>query len=543
MEKYAVLTITTNDFWKEVSQTTHPSIDAYAKKIGAERVNITHPNSNYITQKWLKFEIYNLLNKYNRIIYFDTDIIVRPDTPNLFEKVPEDKLGMVIESRYISRAQEIFKASETFGIKTDWEGKYYNAGVIVASRRQKQLFRIPDKHTDDFDDPTAYLNLQIAKSKTSMQDLDWRFCRTSYMDEEVGMTRHDSYVIHYQNAPENQLIPIIHQDLKQWMNDAPEYKYQRKIVVSVSAGMGDQLCAEPAVRYMINHIYKDADVSVVTHHPRLFSHLPLKVMDYNDYETYQKQGKVTSDTLILYSCPSDEKSKHQLSHVMFHPTDFATMSMYKQAIPIREKDIKLEVYHDDFANLLEITGGDSLKDLIVVHAGKWWASKTFPTDWWQEIIDKITATGQKVALIGKTIDEKQGYQPVICPEGSYDFRDLTSLSEMIALISEAKITLTNDSSPIHIAGAFDNWLICMPSAKHPDHILPYRKGSQYYKTKALYKKLTIDSLRTNYLMPETDNIDTYKGNIYDFIPDVDTVVNEVLSVCKEIEETKPKKKK
>ena len=100
------------------------------------------------------------------------------------------------------------------------------------------------------------------------------------------------------------------------------------------------------------------------------------------------------------------------------------------------------------------------------------------------------------------------------------------------MISLSKVTLTNDSSPLHIAGAFDNWIVVIPTAKHPDHILPYRNGTQYYKTKALYKKLLLDDLDVKTISPKPDTINMIpKGkDIIEYLPEVDEVVKEVLEI-------------
>jgi ADP-heptose:LPS heptosyltransferase len=135
-------------------------------------------------------------------------------------------------------------------------------------------------------------------------------------------------------------------------------------------------------------------------------------------------------------------------------------------------------------------------------------------------------------LIGKTIDEKQGYQPINCPQGGYDFRDLTTLGELFALISLSKCLVTNDSSPLHIAGAFDNWIVTVPTCKHPEHILPYRNGTQSYKTKSLYKKLLLDDLEIRHTEFKTDTIDLIPEDktLYDYIPEVDDLVKEVFKI-------------
>ena len=95
-----VLTISIGDYYNEVAKLTLPSIQAYAKKIGADFLNINEFNPHYITQKWNKFHIHELLNKYRRIIYLDIDVLIREDTPNLFEIVPENKLGMFNEDTH-----------------------------------------------------------------------------------------------------------------------------------------------------------------------------------------------------------------------------------------------------------------------------------------------------------------------------------------------------------------------------------------------------------------------------------------------------------
>lgn len=73
-----------------------------------------------------------------------------------------------------------------------------------------------------------------------------------------------------------------------------------------------------------------------------------------------------------------------------------------------------------------------------------------------------------------------------------DTRNLLSLDALIALISQAPVLLSNDSAPVHIAGAFDHEIILIPTCKHPDHILPYRRGRTDYKTQSLYRDLLLD---------------------------------------------------
>jgi ADP-heptose:LPS heptosyltransferase len=56
---------------------------------------------------------------------------------------------------------------------------------------------------------------------------------------------------------------------------------------------------------------------------------------------------------------------------------------------------------------------------------------------------------------------------------------------MIELIRMCDLLLSNDSSPVHMAGDSDCWIGLIATCKHPDYILPYRNGSNYYKAEAL----------------------------------------------------------
>jgi len=541
--KKCIYVVAIGDYYQRILKLTYPSIKKYADKIGADLIIQDKPDKSLITQKWQKFHIYNLLNKYERVLYLDVDIIVRDDCPDLFEIVPSDKLGMFNEGKYAPRLEYIQDASKAYGIELyKWNKKFYNSGVMVISRIHKQLFKLP-QFTDTIETDQPYINLKIAVDKIEMFDLSYNFNRMDILDKEIGITRYNSYIIHYAGAPQDQIFPIILKDIQILQEASPNYDQFKKqqIVVSISAGMGDQLCAEPVVRYIRNTYFPTQDLTVVTHHPRLFEHIKgIQLLDYKQYA-----GKQDA-TLVLYTTPEDEGNFHSMSHVMFHPTDFAAMSTIRKTIPNADKPIKLKVYQEDINELFDILGDDKvdLKDLIVVHPGRWWDSKTFPVEWWQEVIDGLAKNGHKLAIIGKQLSnevgKEQGYQNVTCPEGSYDFRDLTSLGGMIALISQAKCTLTNDSSPVHIAGAFDNWLVVIPTAKHPDHIMPFRKDAngnvhQYHKAITLYKKLTLDALDTCWLSENPHTIDKVIGNILDYIPEPQTVIDAINKIFKEDE--------
>ena len=172
---------------------------------------------------------------------------------------------------------------------------------------------------------------------------------------------------------------------------------------------------------------------------------------------------------------------------------------------------------------------------MVVHPGKHWNSKTFPAEWWQGVIDGLVGIGKRVCIIGKDdrgdapnyIVGARGTVDVKCPEGVYDLRNLLDLGALGALLGVAKVLISNDSFPIHLAGAFNNWIILIPSCKHPDHVLPWRNESQYYKAMALYKKLVIDEVESRPTQVYQTRADVDVEDWLQYLPETEEVVEEV----------------
>jgi len=151
------------------------------------------------------------------------------------------------------------------------------------------------------------------------------------------------------------------------------------------------------------------------------------------------------------------------------------------------------------------------------------------TEYWTEVIDKLIAAGNRVAVIGKDVNADQGLVR-INPKGTfYDTRNLLSIHGLIALISRAKILITNDSAPVHLAGAFDNWIIVIPTCKAPDHILPIRKGMRYYKALAPYKRAMWTEFKSVPTETVNKTIDKIPDGciIEDYLPAVSDILNLV----------------
>jgi len=490
--KKAILTIVCGEKYQKIWQRSEPFFHAYAEKCDAELI-VLQDASRVPSAHWLKFSIHELLKKeFDRIAFIDADIIIRPDTPSLFDIVPEEYFGIFNEGYYTQRSICLHEVKSVYKVDLPgWNGKdYYNTGVMVCSKRHRHIFKINDpiKPLRNAYGEQTYLNMRIIQSETKIYNLDPDYNRMCLMDRITGMTRLNSYIIHYAGFDilfgEGKTLEAMDRDIKKWAEDAPNYKYTRKIFIWSFGGMGDCISSEPVVRFIRNVAYKDADIYLMTKDPEIYDHI-LGIELSNEYPKNDFDAIYEFNTHFI-----DHGQFHAIvPHALAHPIDWISMATVGRQLTNDQKETQLTYSPEHLEEVLNIY--DTPEELVLIHAGRGWETKTFPVDWWESVIKGIQGLGLKVGLIGREMNEKHGYVPVDSKD-CIDFRDKLSTKGLFALIDSAKILVTNDSLPVHIGGAFDNYIILLPVPKHPDHLLPFRKGSQYYKAKALYKRLLDD---------------------------------------------------
>ena len=90
-----------------------------------------------------KFQVGELLKKYDRILYLDSDILVSEDLPDIFKLVPEDSIGCVMEDigpLKWKRDHERTLAQKRLGEIPNWTEGYFNSGVLVLSKMHQPIF-------------------------------------------------------------------------------------------------------------------------------------------------------------------------------------------------------------------------------------------------------------------------------------------------------------------------------------------------------------------------------------------------------------------
>lgn len=531
MRERVIVTMVIGEKYKALWEVVRPSFEQYADRISADLMVIESNPHPGLPPHFAKLALHGLLHKkYKRALWLDGDIIIRDDCPDLFEEVPVDKLGVFNEGRVVSRSMALYEAIQVYRTPLPkWDRRsYYNTGVMVVGSAHRHLFANPEfiaNQVYNFGEQT-YLNLQIFKKEIPVHELSHRFNRMSVMDSITGTSRLSCFIVHYAGngySPGGGLETLIKDDLRRWDEDRPSYTYRPTLFLHVGGGLGDQVCAEPVLRYIHDVLYTDADLYVTTAYPELFTHLErLKV------SKVPWTGVMVDAVHRMELHPSQNTGHGKYTlNILSHPVDYISMEALERTLPASAKQIHLPNSHTG------INEGVTMNNLVLVHPGAGWPSKTFPKAWWQSVIDNLAGSGHRVGIIGRDLqitDNRgisHGYVPIEVPPGGVDFRDQLSTEDLMGLIKISPVLISNDSAPIHIAGAYDNWIILIPTCKHPEHLLPYRHGSQWYKAAALYRSLACEEYGFRPTDMEARSVSHTINPIETYLPDPSEVVAKV----------------
>ncbi len=179
MNAVVTISIGRQSFWP----VTLPAMERYAGRVNARFVNLTKRVEKYngVAVAFHKFEIFHLLDQFERVLYIDSDILVRGSCPDLFKMVPESKVAARLENKFPAGAKpfKMLQAIDLYspGLACDRGIVWMNTGVILASRSHKDLFRLPENmvEAEAGKGEQPLLNLLLYKNKYDFQELDYRF--------------------------------------------------------------------------------------------------------------------------------------------------------------------------------------------------------------------------------------------------------------------------------------------------------------------------------------------------------------------------------
>ena len=244
---------------------------------------------------------------------------------------------------------------------------------------------------------------------------------------------------------------------------AQERKTIKNILIQSPYALGDCVCAEPAIRYAVEN-FKGCDVSLLTSYPELFTHIPLKKMYYT------KNGNPNWDDYYVLKCyyAADELQSDFIHNFNVAIGDYISTCLFKGQLPTQSRNIVLKPRRsEEFSPSMN----------VVIHAGKHWPSKTFPKIWWDEIISELLLNGVKPTLIGADIDDGKRGTVAVDSLGCHDLRNELTVMESVEVLQNAKVVLTNDSAPLHMAASGSAWIGFVSTVRHPDFVSHWRPDS------------------------------------------------------------------
>lgn len=128
-----------------IASLTHPPMARYASRVGADFVVIDRGESGRHAA-WEKLQLHRLLGKYARVVFLDTDIVVRGFAPDLFALVPEGSFGALVhDARYLEsyiRMAEEYCIANGLWLRNGLD-RYFNSGLMVASAAHRAVFEPP----------------------------------------------------------------------------------------------------------------------------------------------------------------------------------------------------------------------------------------------------------------------------------------------------------------------------------------------------------------------------------------------------------------
>ena len=194
----------------EWAELVHPLFYRYAKRVGADFLvldeatdakDATGGIGNGVYQYRI-MKHYDLHAYYDRIIAFDTDMLLTPDCPNLFDVVPYDHVGTILEdvgSRAPQRVQCMLNAQRQFG-DIGWRSEYINTGVFVTSKCHRDIYqKIDDQYFVDWGTDDIHIGYLIKKYGYKIKELPYQFNHMTMFSEAWNGSpdRFDSHIIHY----------------------------------------------------------------------------------------------------------------------------------------------------------------------------------------------------------------------------------------------------------------------------------------------------------------------------------------------------------
>lgn len=216
-KKLLVITIAAGEEYEELlNKYTRSSMQHYANKIGADFIVLTGT-----TQKWWgleKFRCGPLVERYERTLFLDCDVLVRENSPNIFNEVPINHIGMhddwKVQGDHNWHRLERNKLWASQGILPEHPNYMRNSGVIVADRMHADIwtppkYAVPGNHCDEqfwIERWTKFYNFYELPTVWNTQ---WYY-------PDFEFTRNSAYFLHFACCPKEERVRQLEMEQHHW---------------------------------------------------------------------------------------------------------------------------------------------------------------------------------------------------------------------------------------------------------------------------------------------------------------------------------------
>lgn len=173
-----------------IEQYSSHSFRLYCDKYGCDYLKITEPKLGFKHPTWERFDLWcdrSWWEKYDQIMYVDSDVIALHHAPNIFEQYPtiDTRLKSAYYKKFRDSSPEAARYTQRDNpLIKDISGKQINSrfvqpGVLVLNKMSTE-FMLPwiEKYkdiTDDKIDDGMFLNYCIVKSEIPLLDMDQKW--------------------------------------------------------------------------------------------------------------------------------------------------------------------------------------------------------------------------------------------------------------------------------------------------------------------------------------------------------------------------------
>jgi hypothetical protein len=319
------------------------------------------------------------------------------------------------------------------------------------------------------------------------------------------------------------------------------------VLITPFVGFGDLLYHTPTLR-ILSRIYKGVDVWCFNPEPFMGNPYINKLFKF-DAQVNTFPHEFYFDFISELSSENNFYIKNIYPSNIYSP-EYYSLAVLHCALPNDEKHLTYNWSQKDIVSAKIKSGGafSSTKITTVINPSVGWPSRTLPLEYYREMVAKITEMGDVVLLVGKEVNpltflptdtkenvcvtlkknEIKSMHPIdqlLINNSVIDLTNKLSLPECAALYSLSDIAINTENGNMVISGTNDHcWNLYIPTLTAPQYRVPYRKGSQEYRTTIVYNKDRFypgsdfaqlrggyDYVRTEVQLPTIESIlDSYK---------------------------------